>query len=183
MSEKLREQLSAVMDGEASQFEARRVLDELRRDARLRADWRRFSQVSAILQGAGANARRGLADRVWRDLRNGSPQAPGASVAKGPATAHPHAWGRLTAVAAALAAVGVLFGVQFTGVGEPEQPGPVVGPAVEGRPAAAANAPPPASWDGMDAYVIQHMRHKAVNHPDVAATTKLVAFELDAAGP
>ena len=180
MSEKLREQLSAVLDGEANQFEARRVLDELRRDTGLQADWRRFSQVSAVLQGDRKNARRGLAERVWRDLQDGSSKAAEACVPQEPATSHPHSWGRLTAMAAALAAVGLFFGVQFTGTGEGQPPQPVAPPAAESATAVTADTAPQPSWDGMDAYVIQHMRHKAVNHPDVAATTKLVAFELDA---
>ncbi len=180
MSEQLREILSAVMDGEASQFEARRVLDELRRDARLRADWQRFNQVSALLQGASAGARHRLADRVWRDLQDSSPTAPTVAAAAAFGAARPHTWGRLTAVAAALTAVGLLLGVQFTDVGEGQQPGPAQADA----PLAASQQPAAAEdSEGMHIYLIEHMQHKAVNHPDVAAMTKLVAFELDDGGP
>ena len=41
MSEKLKESLSAVVDGEADEFELRRVLDEINRDQILAESWER----------------------------------------------------------------------------------------------------------------------------------------------
>lgn len=184
MSERLRESLSAVMDGEANQFEVRRVLDELRRDAPLRGDWLRFSQVSAALQGAPANARRGLADQVWKRLQDDSSNVPEASAEGRRRPNHSPAWGHLTAVAA-LAAVGISFGVLFTDVREGEQavPDKAADSQVENPQPATAGAPSHQELAEIEAYIVQHMQHKAANHPDVAAMTKLAVSEVGASGP
>lgn len=51
MSDQLREALSAVMDGEADEFELRRVLDEVGRDSDLSEQWHRYELIGAALRG------------------------------------------------------------------------------------------------------------------------------------
>ena len=53
MSEQLKESLSAVMDGEADEFEIRRVLDEATSDAELRGVWERYHLIGSVLRGEG----------------------------------------------------------------------------------------------------------------------------------
>jgi sigma-E factor negative regulatory protein RseA len=53
MSEQLKESLSAVMDGEADEFEIRRVLNEAAEDSELRGVWERYHLVSSVIRGEG----------------------------------------------------------------------------------------------------------------------------------
>ncbi|WP_457808123.1 sigma-E factor negative regulatory protein [Kushneria sp. EE4] len=55
MNQKVRESLSALMDGECSEFETRRVLKSLSDDAGEEADtWRRYHLMRSIMQRDGA---------------------------------------------------------------------------------------------------------------------------------
>ena len=54
MSEKLKESLSAVIDGEADEFELRRVLDEIGRNDQLALCWERY-HVSLLCELLGGN--------------------------------------------------------------------------------------------------------------------------------
>ena len=67
MSEKLKESLSAVIDGEADEFELRRVLDEMNRDEVLAASWERYQDLKDRLLSLG----RLLGDEKpeWEDRR------------------------------------------------------------------------------------------------------------------
>ena len=53
MSEQLKESLSAVMDGEADEFEIRRVLNEAADDPELRGVWERYHLVRSVMRGEG----------------------------------------------------------------------------------------------------------------------------------
>jgi len=176
MSEQLRESLSALMDGEASAFEVRRLLDEMERAAELRETWVRWQRVSATLQAGSAASRTDLADRVWASLDGG--EAGSAPAAKPPRHRQRSARRLAAWAGAAAAAVLAVIGANWVIPGDGEAPAPQV--AV--RPV----APPPArAWPDeaplerrrVNAYMLQHMQHKAVNHPDVGAFTKLVTFE------
>ena len=48
MSERLRESLSAVMDGEANELELERVLSRIEGDEQLRQTWVRYSAVQSV---------------------------------------------------------------------------------------------------------------------------------------
>jgi len=50
MSEQLREGLSALIDGETGEREAARLLDQITRDAELKAAWERYHFVSDVLR-------------------------------------------------------------------------------------------------------------------------------------
>jgi len=77
MTEQLRQSLSAVIDGEADAFELRRVLDELGRDAELRAAWERYHLIGSVIRGErtvrSRSAARELAQRVPMAVREAVP--------------------------------------------------------------------------------------------------------------
>ena len=177
MSEQLRESLSALMDGEANAFEVRRVLEEVRRDAQLRKAWVRWQQVSAALQRGEAPPEADLADRVWAGLQHDK------AVPSGEGQTPPgrqRYWARVTAwVAASAAAVAVIVATNFFTLTGGEG---ASAPQVAARPVAPAPqrplpSEPPTEGRSVNAYMLQHMQHKAVNQPDVGAFTKLVTFE------
>lgn len=68
MTEKLRQSLSAAIDDEADAFELRRVMDELGRDAELRAVWGRYHLIGDVMRGE-RTAARGAQDPLGADLR------------------------------------------------------------------------------------------------------------------
>ncbi len=66
MSQQLKESLSAVMDGEADEFEIRRVLNEAAQDDALRGVWTRYHLVRSVLRGEARIARRSeLGGAFW----------------------------------------------------------------------------------------------------------------------
>lgn len=71
-SEGARESLSALMDGEASEFEVRRLLDSLDEDPELRARWRRYQLARAALRRELPPRAVDLSQRV-RDALEGAP--------------------------------------------------------------------------------------------------------------
>ena len=73
MSEKLRESLSAAMDGEADAFELRRVFDEAKHDQDLREQWHRFHLMRDVLRQDLENYDREFKGRVWSSLLKGAP--------------------------------------------------------------------------------------------------------------
>ena len=72
MSEQLKESLSAVMDGEADEFEIRRVLNETADDPELRGVWERYHLVRSVMRGEGRmrGADR-LSARFWTQIDAG----------------------------------------------------------------------------------------------------------------
>jgi sigma-E factor negative regulatory protein RseA len=69
MSEQLKESLSAVMDGEADEFEIRRVLNEAADDSELRGVWERYHLVSSVMRGEGRKrGARTLGREFWAQI-------------------------------------------------------------------------------------------------------------------
>ncbi len=68
MSEKLKESLSAVVDGEADEFELRRVLDEIGKDETLAVSWERYHIIGATLRGERPRTSAGMRERIWAEL-------------------------------------------------------------------------------------------------------------------
>ena len=69
MSEQLKESLSAVMDGEADEFEIRRVLNEAADDSELRGMWERYHLVSSVMRGEGRKlGARTLGREFWAQI-------------------------------------------------------------------------------------------------------------------
>lgn len=121
MSEKLREGLSAAMDGEADAFELRRVLDETSTNDELRDEWHRLHLLRDVLRGEAANDGQELRERLRAQMASDeafedddTPAVTLQAVSTQPRQAN---WlGRLTgtAVAAAVAAVVILNADLFT---------------------------------------------------------------------
>ncbi len=68
MTEGLRESISALMDDEASELEARRVLSAIQKDDELRCTWKRYQVMSLAIKGH-------LGDTQGMDVSKGIAQA------------------------------------------------------------------------------------------------------------
>ncbi len=68
MTEGLRESISALMDDEASELEARRILSAIQKDDELRDTWKRYQVVSLAIKGQ-------LGDAHSMDVSKGIAQA------------------------------------------------------------------------------------------------------------
>ena len=191
MSDQLRESLSAVMDGEADDFEMRRALDEASNDPTLRGVWERYHLVRSVMRGEGRAPTNSLGDRFWNRIDSGEgandviePALVGSTARR---TLGLSGWGqRLAGVAvAAGVAAAVVFGFRM------DETAPVEAPKV----AVEASAPPasmalvddevrgqatPAALDvqrSQRAYMLHHARHVALNNRSVMPFVKVAAFE------
>ncbi len=189
MSEKLRESLSAAMDGEADEFELRRVMDEAGKDRVLRDTWERYHLVSAVLAerttDTSLRSRDALRTRIWEALDYELAEieaenvvteieAPVAGGASSP-------WmGRAVGFAVAFGvAAAVLFG---SGVLEEQPPG--AGVAVLTVPDAGPDRvdDAPALTHEQDltrnnAYVMHHVQQTGLNAGGMLPFVKMVTFE------
>jgi sigma-E factor negative regulatory protein RseA len=107
MSEQIREQVSAFLDGELPSSETELLLKRLTRDPELRQSFGRYALIGESLRGvSGASLSLGFAARVNRTI-DGEPAAPALPAAR----MHPlHWWKPIagTAVAAGVAAVAIV---------------------------------------------------------------------------
>ena len=188
MSEKLRESLSAVMDGEADDFELRRVLDELGRDEALRAEWMRLHEARAILRNEHHQASPDLADRVW-DAMSGemsgeeAPEPTVQEVAAQATTGSRNRLGRMTGfgVAAAMA-LAVIVGTNVFQSDGLDGSGPEVASVdaidgkLEGPVVRLTNDVSAEDLRRARAYMVYHVQHNAMNQPGVSSFAKMVAM-------
>lgn len=68
MSEQLREALSAAVDGEAAEFELRRVFDELAKDDSLSHAWQSYHLIKQAAQGENVQGVADMGQRIWASL-------------------------------------------------------------------------------------------------------------------
>lgn len=68
MSEQLREALSAAVDGEASEFELRRVFDEMVKDDNLSRAWQSYHLIKQAAQGENVQDVAAMGQRIWASL-------------------------------------------------------------------------------------------------------------------
>ena len=119
MSERLRESLSAVLDGEANELELERILSRMGDDQELRQTWVRYSAVHSVNSGGHvANLSLDVSQRVraaLHDEADSSPLNKSAGVAR--RLLKPFA---SFAVAASVAATVVIGGQQLYQIGEPD---------------------------------------------------------------
>ncbi len=176
MSEKLKEALSAAVDGEADEFELRRVIDEAAKDAGLRDTWERYHLVSAVLADRASDAsiasRQALKSRIWESLDYEGANAEEA-VAEAPAGAPkagmPLWMGRAVGFAvAAGVAVAIMFG---SGVLDETPTGQVATLDVQEVP------PSDADMTRSDAYMMHHVQHTALNSSGVLSFVKVVTYD------
>jgi len=189
MSEKLKEALSAVIDGEADEFELRRVLDEIGKDAKLAASWERYHLIGAVLRRERISRSFGMRERVWAEVgleEAAEVQAMPIETSELPAATASPRLGRWTSVAvAATVAVAVVAG--YLGVSEfDEAPGVQVAQtasAVEDQQQAVTDAVvsltsevTPVDQARTEAYVIRHLQQLGMNRSGIGFA-KMVAYE------
>lgn len=193
MSEQLKESLSAVMDGEADEFEIRRVLNEAADDPELRGVWERYHLVRSVMRGEGRARGVGadaLSMRLWKQID--AEEAPADDIDDSVNTPQRASrggwttWGqRLAGVAvAASVAAAVIVGFRLDD-----------GASVQTPKIAVADQAPPASMALFDdelrgqalpaamdlqrahAYMLHHAHHVALNNRSVVPFVKVAAFE------
>ena len=135
MSEKLKESLSAVIDGEADEFELRRVLDEVGKDAGLQQSWERYHLIGAVMRRERVISVESIRDAVWNELQTDEEvESAVVDVPPPPEPSDKPDRGRWTAAAVALA---VVIGYLQVNSGDGSA---LDGPAVAGVPGVAGNA-------------------------------------------
>lgn len=124
MSEQLREALSAIVDGEASEFELRRVLDEMGKDDSLVRAWQSYHLIRQSAQGENVQGVAEMGDRIWaaldadefleQDIVQEEPMV--AAVVATPR----RRWGLVGGAVAAVLALGVFMSGEFAAVDGPQ---------------------------------------------------------------
>ena len=188
MSDKLKESLSAVMDGEADEFELRRVLDEADSDPELRASWERYHLISAAIKGEAVSSGNQLRQRVRDALSSEIEQAdvePLQEVAT-EKPASPSWLGRVTGIAVA-ASVAFAVAISFNlDEGEDQleisalstQAGQVQVPTIQADVLRAAEFITDADMQRTQAYMVHHAQHTSLNNQaGVVPFVKFASYE------
>ncbi len=176
------------MDGEADEFELRRVLDEMEKDGGLREVWTRYHIAGVLMRGERVHFNSDLRERVWSELALGSddqalePDAPAAREAV-PGEGSSSRLGRVAglAVAASVAFAAVVGVVALWGEGSVVEPpataGTVTieGPRV-GNPGLTSEISP-RDLQRANAYMMHHFQHQGMNQPGVSSFVKMVTYE------
>ncbi len=184
MSEKLKESISALMDGEADEFELRRALDEVAKDPDLQGAWDRYHLVGARLRGEMHAASAGdLQSRIRRALDEDSADTTDDAVAM-VAEMQPRSdqrrigFGWLsTAVAAGVALVAVLFvtGREPDAPASPELAANAV--QIQGPELRLTRTASPGDLRRTNGYILYHVQNRAMNQPGVVPFVKMVTYD------
>ena len=192
MSEQLKESLSAVMDGEADEFEIRRVLNETANDSDLRGVWERYHLVRSVMRGEGRT--RGadrLSARFWTQIDASETRVEDtiAPVDASPGLGRTNwtRWGQRVAGAAVAAGVAaaVIIGYRADeAVKAPPAQIAVVEQAVPDDSVALFDdemrrdgVPAALDLQRAHAYMLHHAHHVALNNRSVVPFVKVAAFE------
>ena len=189
MSEQLKESLSAVMDGEADEFEIRRVLNETADDPELRGVWERYHLVRSVMRGEGRmrGADR-LSARFWTQIDAGDEVPPGVvEVAARKPRSNWMTWSQRVAgvaVAAGVAAAVIIgYRTDETAKAPPaqvavvEQPAPSDSIALFDDEMRLQSLPAALDLQRAHAYMLHHAHHVALNNRSVVPFVKVAAFE------
>jgi sigma-E factor negative regulatory protein RseA len=192
MSEQLKESLSAVMDGEADEFEIRRVLNEAADDAELRGVWERYHLVRSVMRGEGRMLRADkLSARFWTQIDAGEEALvdstdESTNASAGRSRAGWTTWGQRIAGVAVAASVAAAVIVGFRADESPAVPAPKIAVVEQAAPPAsmalfddeARGQAVPAALDLQQrAYMLHHARHVALNNGSVVPFVKVAAFQ------
>jgi len=184
MSEQLKESLSAVMDGEADEFEIRRVLNEAAGDPELRGVWERYHLVRSVMRGeGGTKGADRLSTRFWTQIDSGDEtRAVGNSEPIDTGARAPRSnwmtWGQRVAglaVAAGVAAA-VVIGYR-TDEAAKEQAVPSDSIALFDDEMRRQSVPAALDLQRAHAYMLHHAHHVALNNRSVVPFVKVAAFE------
>jgi negative regulator of sigma E activity len=191
MSEKLKESLSAVIDGEADEFELRRVLDEMNRDDVLAASWERYHVIGSVLRGERTTIGVAMRDRVWAELQADPEQGAALSsvdaeivASEARETASPRRQWMPAAVAATMALT-VMVG--FLGYSGFDQSTPTDAVARVDEPVSAqqqslyeavalSSEVTDSDQDRTDAYIVRHYQQIGMDRPGLGFA-RMVAYE------
>ena len=183
MTDKVREALSAIMDGEAAELETRRVLDRVAEDDDLRDRWDRYHLVRSVIAGDTADMRDGAEAirRLWSGVEAGEGESE--DLAAGDIVPHGHAFGLRTGAALLGVAAAAVFSIWLYPVqgyvADPIAADPV---AQVSEPAALSGH---VAWDALpaedraraQAYLLQHLRrHSMANRAHPVPIAKLAAY-------
>ena len=181
MSEQIREQISALLDGELPEAEQRLLLERLERDPALRAHWSRYQLISdAVHQTLPPQVDMGLADRVMAalDAQPAHHQNTGGWTAR---ALKPLAG---LAVAASVAVVAVLAVQQSrtpvvapgTALVAANPPAPAL-PATAGADAALADARQIQPANRLNEYLVNHSEYAASGGmPGMSPYARIVGY-------
>jgi sigma-E factor negative regulatory protein RseA len=193
MSEQLKESLSAVMDGEADEFEIRRVLNETANDSELRGVWERYHLVRSVMRGEGRT--RGadrLSARFWTQIdaveaRVEESATPVDAASPSLTRTNWTRWGQRVAGAAVAAGVAAAVVIGYRadeGVKAPpaqvavvEQALPVDSIALFDDEMRRDGVPAGLDLQRAHAYMLHHAHHVALNNRSVVPFVKVAAFE------
>lgn len=182
MSEQIREQISALLDGELPEAEQRLLLERLARDPELRAHWSHYQLISdAVHQTLPPQIDIGLSDRVMAALDDQP-------------TYHQHAGGWAArafkplaglAVAASVAVVAVLAVQQARTpdagpVRLAENPSTPTLPAAARSDAALADARQSRAGNRLNEYLVNHSEYAASGGmPGMSPYVRIVGYEQE----
>ncbi len=181
MSEKLKGSLSAIIDGEADEFELRRVLDEIDKNEELRATWERYHLIGSRLRGEHIDNRAKLRQQVWDALEfeggeGVSPASLQVHLDDGPQSRLSPRLGRWTGIAvAATVAVAVVVGLNIFDT--PTEDPPSVVTVIEGPVGGElAQVSTPEDIQRHDAYMVSHAQLMGMNQQGFTPFVKLVVY-------
>lgn len=183
MSEQIREQISALLDGELPEAEQRLLLERLERDPALRAHWSRYQLISdAVHQTLPTQIDLSFADRVMAAIEAQPEQE------RQPAGGLARALKPLAglAVAASVAVVAVLAVQQArtpdAGPGAVQvaaNPSPSALPVTARADAALVNTRPPAG-NRLNEYLVNHSEYAASSGlPGMSPYVRIVGYEQE----
>ena len=178
------------MDGEADEFEIRRVLNEAENDPELRGVWERYHLVSSVMRGEGRMLRADrLSARFWTQIDAGDDVA-AADDTTSPAPRSANTRGgwlpRIAGVAVAAgvaAAVLIAFRtgenvtVPATNVAMVERSSQPAFAAFDAQTMRAGAMPTALDLQRAHAYMLHHAHHVALNNRSVVPFVKVAAFE------
>lgn len=199
MSEKLKESLSAVIDGEADEFELRRVLDEIGKDDLLAASWERYHVIGSVMRSERGQVSVGMRERIWAELQTDlqTEQGERTSVSVDLSVAEGHlpaskASSRRWAPFAVAASVAVAVVIGFIGYGELEVDSPTLVAESAINAGQTINAQQEALYQTValkaevtdsdqtrtDAYIVRHYQQIGMDRPGIGFA-RMVAYERD----
>ena len=189
MTDKRKEALSAIMDGEASELETRRLLDEMSRDDDLRETWDRFHIARSAMADDPVDATDGAEaiGRLWAAVDSGA----GEELAETPERApRRQPFGLRTGAAVLGVAAAAVLAVWLYPVQHPGGMRLPVDPVAQFDPPVPFDPPAPlvqhAAWETFSAedraraqaYMLEHLRrHSMANRAHPMPIAKLATYQ------
>ena len=190
MSEKLKESLSAAVDGEADEFELLRVLDETGKDAALAKSWERYHLIGAVMRDEQVSLATSMRERIWAEVQPDADalvaDRPVVSIAEEsppPRKTGLGRWASLAVAASVAVAVVIGFGDLTDGVGggAPElvRSDSILEAQQEAinRAVALNDEVTAVDQTRTDAYMIRHAQHRGMTQPGIGGFAKMVSYQ------